>query len=57
MSLGQKHPIPIVSVPKFILSIFLRIMGRSNIYPLRVYSPKKLKQIGWQLLKHFMMLF
>jgi nucleoside-diphosphate-sugar epimerase len=49
MSLGlKKYPIPIVPVPKIILSIFLRIAGRSSIYPSRVYSPQKLKQIGWQ---------
>jgi nucleoside-diphosphate-sugar epimerase len=48
LSLGlKKYPIPIIPVPKIILSIFLRIAGRSNIYPSRVYSPKKLKQIGW----------
>ena len=49
MSLGlKKYPIPIVPVPKIILSIFLRIAGRSSIYPSRVYSPQKLKQCGWQ---------
>ena len=53
-SLGlKKYPIPIVPVPKIILSIFLRIAGRSNIYPSRVYSPKKLKQIGWQAPEQF----
>lgn len=49
MSLGlKKYPIPIVPLPKIILSILLRISGRSNIYPSRVYSPEKIKQIGWQ---------
>ncbi|MDA9287288.1 NAD-dependent epimerase/dehydratase family protein [Amylibacter sp.] len=54
ISLGlKKYPIPIVPVPKIILSIFLIIAGRSSIYPLRVYSPKKLKQIGWQAPEQF----
>lgn len=48
-SLGlKKYPIPVLPLPKFILSGFLRLMGRSNVYPLRVYSAKKLKEFGWQ---------
>jgi nucleoside-diphosphate-sugar epimerase len=48
-SLGlEKYPIPVVRMPNIILSIFLRIMGRSNIYPSRVYSSKKLKASGWK---------
>jgi nucleoside-diphosphate-sugar epimerase len=53
-SLGLKqYRIPIVPVPKVILSSFLRLMGRSNIYPSRVYSSKKLKQCGWKSSESF----
>jgi nucleoside-diphosphate-sugar epimerase len=48
-SLGLKnHLIPIIPVPKFVLTILLKLMGRSNIYPSRVYSAKKLKACGWK---------
>jgi nucleoside-diphosphate-sugar epimerase len=42
------YSIPIVPLPPILLSIALRLLGRSNINPFRVYSSEKLKATGYK---------
>jgi nucleoside-diphosphate-sugar epimerase len=42
------YPVPPLPVPKFFLSALLRLMGRSNYNPDRVYDDSKLQQAGLQ---------
>jgi len=47
-ALGVKENyVPIIPFPKWILSAALKMLGRSNINPSRVYSPEKLKRFGF----------
>ena len=41
------YPVPIFYLPRFLLSLALRSLGRSNINPARVYSSEKLKSTGY----------
>ena len=52
--LGLKnYSIPILRVPEIILSIILRMAGRSNIRPSRVYLSERLRQLGWNAPEQF----
>lgn len=43
----KNYSIPVIPLPKFILSIALAILKRSNVNPSRVYSSEKLKSYGF----------
>lgn len=43
----QDHYFSIIPFPKWMLSTALKILGRSNINPLRIYSSEKLKKFGF----------
>ena len=52
--LGLKnYSIPTLRVPEIILSIILRMAGRSNIRPSRVYLSERLRQLGWNAPEQF----
>jgi len=42
------YPFPAVSVPYFVLKMLLRLTGKSNVNPRRVYSCQKLSNIGFK---------
>ncbi len=47
-NLGVKdHYLPIIPFPKLVLSLALKLLRRSNINTLRVYSSEKLKKFGF----------
>jgi nucleoside-diphosphate-sugar epimerase len=44
----RDYTFPLISVPRLALGAILRVAGRSNSNPDRIYDNTKLKQIGWK---------
>jgi nucleoside-diphosphate-sugar epimerase len=48
-ALGIKpYPVPRISVPRWVLSLLLRLLRQANIDPQRRYSSSALEQLGWR---------
>ena len=47
MKLGG-YIFPIKPLPSYFFTIFLRLMGKSNINPKRIYNSTKLENLGWE---------
>jgi nucleoside-diphosphate-sugar epimerase len=43
----DRLPIAHIQLPKWVLSILLRLANRSNFEPQRIYSSAKLRRLGW----------
>jgi len=44
----KRHWLPKIKVPRYVLSLFLRLLNRSNNNTMRVYSSRKLRDLGWR---------
>ena len=47
MKLGG-YIFPIKHLPSYFFTIFLRLMGKSNINTKRIYNSTKLENLGWE---------
>ena len=43
----KRHWLPKIKVPRYVLSFLLRLLNRSNNNTMRVYSSRKLRDLGW----------